>query len=88
MREVLETLGWFKVEMVTSETHLDFKLFHKFNKKWSLFLKCLLSTMFEMVHERLEIVISDRLVKLRFSRDITAHPNENTSSYIMADQSS
>ncbi len=76
MKEILETLGWFKMETLVSETFLDYKLFHKFNKKWSLFVKCLLLSMFEMVHENPEIIFSDKVVKIRVLQKISGHSDE------------
>jgi hypothetical protein len=58
--DVLQNFGWFTLEKNRSKVFLDFKLFHKFNQEWSLFLKHLLLNMFELVDVRPEIVISDR----------------------------
>ena|ERR1700730_2904330 len=69
MQDVLQTLGWFKMETASSAAYFDFKLFHKLNLKWSSFLKSMLLSMFELVHETPEIVVSDKVVKVRVPKE-------------------
>jgi hypothetical protein len=68
LKEVLETLGWFQMEMISSENDLEFKLFHDCNYRWSVFLRACLLSMFELIHEHPEIQISDRFVKVRITK--------------------
>src|SRR5208337_1273349 len=50
MREVLQTLGWFKMETILqSDTCVELRLLHKYGSKWSLFLKNYLSSAFEII---------------------------------------
>jgi hypothetical protein len=70
--QVLQLFGWFKMETVSSQDHLDFVLYHKLNLKWSTFLKSLLQTMFQLVHERPEITISSKVLKMRFSKEASS----------------
>jgi hypothetical protein len=70
--EVLQILGWFKMETVSSQDHLDFVLCHKLNLKWSAFLKGVLQTVFQLVHETPEIAISSKVVKIRFSTQVSS----------------
>ena len=68
MKEVLQEIGWFKMETISTEDYCEFKLFHNYNIHWSVFLESCLSSIFEFIHEVPEIAISERVVKLRLSR--------------------
>jgi hypothetical protein len=74
MQDVLQNLGWFKMETASSVGYFDFKLFHKLNQKWSFFLKSMLLSMFELVHETPEIIVSDKVVKVRFPKERSYAP--------------
>ena len=69
LKNVLEPIGWFKAEMGVNADSYEFKFFHNYNYRWSRFLKSCLMTMFEMIHQEPEIIMFDRLVKLRLPRD-------------------
>jgi len=77
MQEVLQTLGWFRMETVSNEDCFEFKLFHKLNMNWSLFLRSILTAMFSMTREMPEIAVMDRIVKIKFSRQISWHSGES-----------
>ena len=69
LKFVLEPIGWFKLERVAHADSCEFKFFHNYNYRWSRFLKACLVTMFEMIHEVPEIILLDRIVKLKLSKN-------------------
>jgi hypothetical protein len=69
MKEVLQANGWFKMESLTADAYLEFRLIHNYNYRWSVFLRSCLSSMFEFIPEEPTFVISDRVVKLKLLRE-------------------
>jgi hypothetical protein len=84
MQEVLQILGWFRMERVNSENLIDFHLYHKVNQKWSAFLKSLFMSIFDQVHEKPEITISDKMVRLRFSKESSSWRTNERSGLLSA----
>ena len=70
LKEVLQNLGWFSIEETRDESHIQLKLFHNYDRKWSIFLRSCLLSLFELVDEVPEFAISERLVKLTTQRNI------------------
>lgn len=64
LSEVLQTLGWFSLEELQDESKTVFVLVHKYNFRWSLFLKSCLLTLFELILESPKIEVSERIVKM------------------------
>jgi hypothetical protein len=73
--KVLQHGGWFKIEELQMDHTSGLKLFHNYGYRWSLFLKSYLTSAYQLVTRRVpEITISDRVVKLSFSKyDSDAH---------------
>jgi len=71
MEAVLQTMGWFKMETIQSESFYEFKLYHHYNLRWSVFLKSCLLTIFEFIHEQPTIELSERVVKVRLSKKLS-----------------
>jgi hypothetical protein len=68
MKEILEAIGWFKIEFSSSENHFECRIIHNYGYRWSMFLKSCLSSMFEFIRSDLEIAISEKAVKLRIAK--------------------
>jgi hypothetical protein len=70
LKEVLQNLGWFSIEETQDESYIQLKLFHNYDRKWSIFLRSCLLSLFELVDEVPQFAISDRLVKLTTKKNI------------------
>jgi hypothetical protein len=78
LKNVLEPIGWFRIERVAQQDFYEFKFFHNYNYRWSRFLKSCLSSIFELIHEDPEILMFDRVVKLRLPKNSQLTWNEES----------
>jgi hypothetical protein len=76
LKEVLESMRWFRMETIQNEAFYEFRLYHHYNIRWSFFLKSCLMTIFEFIHEEPAIDVSERVVKLRLSRKPLLNSNQ------------
>ena len=76
LKEVLDSMRWFKMEMTQNEAFYEFRLYNYYNIRWSFFLKSCLTTIFEFIHLEPAIDVSERVVKLRLSRKFLLNSNQ------------
>jgi hypothetical protein len=73
LREILQNMSWFSLEEVEFETYKEYKLFHTLDGRWSLFLKSCLNSLFKLIHEKPDIVLSERVVRIAIQKEGYLH---------------